>query len=57
MVYALEAAVSLGDPSFYPLLLAIRDSQAPSGSYFKSVLKDVLSQFEQRNGSETDEQT
>lgn len=47
MVYALEAAASLGDPSFYPLLLAIRDSQAPGGNYFLSVLDDVLSQFEQ----------
>ncbi|WP_426754782.1 HEAT repeat domain-containing protein [Myxococcus sp. Y35] len=57
MVYALEAAAALGDPSFHPLLLAIRDSQPPSGSYFESVLKDVLSQFEQRNRSEADEQT
>ncbi|QDE99179.1 HEAT repeat domain-containing protein [Myxococcus xanthus] len=48
MVYALEAAASSGDPSFYPLLLAIRASQAPADSYFLSVLDDVISQFEQR---------
>ncbi|WP_426749747.1 HEAT repeat domain-containing protein [Myxococcus sp. Y35] len=46
-VYALEAAASLGDPEFYPLLLAIRDSPAPADSYFLSVLDDVISQFEQ----------
>ncbi|GHG92767.1 HEAT repeat domain-containing protein [Comamonas sp. JC664] len=57
MVYALEAAAELGDPSFHPLLLAIRDAHAPSDSYFDRVLKDVLSQFEQRNSAEADEPT
>ncbi len=46
-VYALEAAASLGDPSFYPLLRAIRDAKGPADSYFLSVLDDVISQFEQ----------
>ncbi|WP_194863358.1 HEAT repeat domain-containing protein [Myxococcus sp. AB036A] len=47
-VYALEAAASLGDPSFYPLLLAIRDEGRSADSYFLSVLGDVISQFEQK---------
>ncbi|WXH33729.1 Protein YibA [Myxococcus stipitatus] len=47
-VYALEAAASLGDPSFYPLLLAIRDAGGPADGYFLGVLEDVISQFERR---------
>ncbi|QQR42756.1 HEAT repeat domain-containing protein [Myxococcus xanthus] len=47
-VYVLESAASLGDPSFYPLLLAIRDRQGPADDYFQHVLDDVISQFEQR---------
>ncbi|NTX01879.1 HEAT repeat domain-containing protein [Myxococcus sp. CA040A] len=47
-VYTLEAAASLGDPEFYPLLLALRDSSAKADGYFLSVLDDVISQFEQR---------
>ncbi|MCP3063691.1 HEAT repeat domain-containing protein [Myxococcus sp. K38C18041901] len=47
MVYALEAAASLGDPGFHPLLLALRDATGPGDDYFRSVLEDVISQFEQ----------
>ncbi|AKF85336.1 hypothetical protein MFUL124B02_11380 [Myxococcus fulvus 124B02] len=47
MVYALEAAASLGDPSFHPLLLALRDASGPTDGYFWSVLENVISQFEQ----------
>lgn len=47
-VYVLESAASLGDPSFYPLLLAIRDRRGTTDDYFQHVLDDVISQFEQR---------
>ncbi|WP_426732601.1 HEAT repeat domain-containing protein [Myxococcus faecalis] len=47
MVYALEAAAALGDPSFHPLLLALRDAGGPSEGYFRSVLEEVISRFEQ----------
>ncbi|MFP2956358.1 HEAT repeat domain-containing protein [Myxococcus sp. 1LA] len=47
-VYVLESAASLGDPSFHPLLLAIRDRQRAADDYFQHVLDDVISQFEQR---------
>lgn len=40
-VYALEAAASLGDPGFYPLLLAIRDAGGLTNSYFLSVLEEA----------------
>ncbi|AEI61981.1 hypothetical protein LILAB_00225 [Corallococcus macrosporus] len=46
-VYVLESAASLGDPSFYPLLLALRDSAAPADNDFQHVLDDVIAQFEQ----------
>ncbi|AGC42905.1 hypothetical protein MYSTI_01572 [Myxococcus stipitatus DSM 14675] len=45
-VYALEAAAALGDPDFYPLLLAIRDEGGPADSYFLRVLNDVIARFE-----------
>ncbi|QSQ17900.1 HEAT repeat domain-containing protein [Myxococcus landrumensis] len=46
-VYALEAAAALGDPSFHPLLLAIRDAGGIANDYFLHVLEEVISQFEQ----------
>ncbi|GEN13224.1 HEAT repeat-containing protein [Myxococcus fulvus] len=47
-VYALEAAAALGDPSFHPLLLALREAGGPSEGYFRSVLEEVISRFEQK---------
>ncbi|RJS19151.1 hypothetical protein DRW03_22570 [Corallococcus sp. H22C18031201] len=45
-VYVIESASALGDPSFYPLLLVLRASQAPADSYFLRVLDEVIAQFE-----------
>ncbi len=45
-VYELEAAAALGDPSFYPLLLAIRDWEGEADTYFRNVLEDVIAQYE-----------
>ncbi|MBJ6761929.1 HEAT repeat domain-containing protein [Myxococcaceae bacterium JPH2] len=45
-VYVLEAASALGEPSFYPLLIALRDSRAPADEHFRSVLDEVIAQFE-----------
>lgn len=49
-VYALEAAGALGDPSLFPLLVAIRDSGKEADTYFGRVLEDVIARFEGESG-------